>query len=299
MKKYRYTIFGLVIESEIELTGLIQSNATPPDTIIKLGKVPEHLEEIKNKGILYESSKNDFLFKFETVGRYRVKNGREIIVQPNKNATPEEIQLFLLGAAIGGLLHQRGILPIHGSAIATEKESFIIAGASSAGKSSLAAALSERGYSILTDDVSAIGFTKEQSFVYPGTPYLKLWGDVLSYFNEVSELKRVRPKLEKYFKPVRSNPLPEHVMLKCIIILGVKNTPGFTLESINGADKFNQLWNNTYRMQYSENLDQGISQFNNLTKLVNCTKVIRVERPAYPLQINELADFIQKEIIYR
>ena len=82
-----------------------------------------------------------------------------------------------------------------------------------------------------------------------------------------------------------------------IIILGVKNTPGFTVEELSGAESFNQLWNNTYRMQYSENLDQGTTQFKNLSKLANSTKIIRVERPAHPLQLLEFADFIQQKII--
>jgi hypothetical protein len=299
MKKYQYTIFGLNIESEIELPGLIPSDTSPPDTWIKLGQVPEHLENVKNKGVLYESSLNDFLFKLDNVGRYRVTNGKEITIQPYKKATPEEIQLFLLGSAMGGLLHQRGILPIHGSAISNEKEAIIIAGVSSSGKSSLAAAFSKRGYTLITDDVSVIGFENKKPVVHPGTPYLKLWSDVLLHLNESTEMKRVRPKLQKYYKPVREKPMTVPVFLKCIIILAVKNTPDFNMEKLNGADRFNQLWNNTYRMQYSENLDQSITQFKNLSKLANGIEVFRVERPAYPLQLDELADFIQQEIFSR
>lgn len=297
MKKYHYTIFGLIIESEIELPGLIQSDTAPPDTWIRLGSVPEHLKEAQNKGVLYEASKNDFLFRLDSIGRYRVQNGSEITVQAEKNASLEEIQLFLLGSAMGGLLHQRGILPIHGSAISNDHDAYVIAGVSSSGKSSLAAAFSERGFSLLTDDVSVIQFKDGNPFVHPGTPYLKLWSDVLSQFNEVSELQRVRPKLEKFYKPVRKTPLTEPVALRNIIILGVKNSPGFTLEKLRGAESFNQLWNNTYRMQYSENLDQGPTQFKNLSKLANSTEIFRVERPAHPLQLTEFADFIQKNII--
>lgn len=297
MKKYHYSIFGLIIESEIELPGLIQLNIAPPDTWIRLGSVPEHLKEAQNKGILYESSNNDFLFRLDSIGRYRVQNGSEITIQADQNASPEEIQLFLLGSAMGGLLHQRGILPIHGSAISKDQDAYIIAGVSSSGKSSLAAAFSERGFTLLTDDVSVIHFKQGKPMVHPGTPYLKLWGDVLSNFNEVSELQRVRPKLEKFYKPVRTIPLTDPVALRNIIVLGVKNTPGFSIEKLSGAESFNQLWNNTYRMQYSENLDQGTVQFKNLAKLANSTKIFRVERPAHPLQLKEFADFIQQNII--
>lgn len=180
-----------------------------------------------------------------------------------------------------------------------KKEAHIIAGVSSAGKSSLAAALSKRGFSILTDDISVIGFKKEIPYVHPGTPYLKLWSDVLSHFKEDNKLKRVRPKLEKFYKPIRKTSLTEAVPLKSITILSVKNTPGFNFERLGGANMFNQLWRNTYRMQYSENLDQSTTQFNNLSRLSNNTNVFRVERAAYPLEIDELADFIEEKIIKR
>ena len=40
-----------------------------------------------------------------------------------------------------------------------------------------------------------------------------------------------------------------------------------------------------------------MTQFKNLSKLANSTKMFRVERPAYPLQLSEFADFIQQKII--
>ena len=115
---------------------------------------------------------------------------------------------------MGGLLHQKGVLPIHGSAIANDQDAYIIAGVSSSGKSSLAAAFSKMGFSLLTDDVSVIQFKDKKPFVHPGTPYLKLWSDVIAHLNDDSDMQRVRPKLEKFYKPVRTSPLKDPVALK-------------------------------------------------------------------------------------
>lgn len=297
MKKYYYRIFGLNIESEIELPDLPFDHSYPIDVVIKYGKIPRHIVNAKNKGVLYESKQNDFLFRLENVSSYRVQNGNTITVQPNEKATSEEIRLFLLGSTMGGLLHQRGILPIHGSAVEKDNKALIIAGASSSGKSSLAAGMSELGYSIISDDISVIEFQNENKvMVQPGTPYLKLWNDVLSYFKEDPNLTKVRPNLDKYYLPKKTVTPNKAIPLEKIIALSVKNSSGFVHRKIHGAQKFELLRNNTYRLQYSEPFEQSKLQFFNLTKLANSVEIYKLERPISPLQVNELASFIHKNI---
>ena len=123
----------MTLSSELELPELSPVHNTDADVDIVFGEVPEHLPEIRGSGVLYEAAYNDFLFKFEGLGRYRVQNGNRIIIQSEKNALPEEIRLFLLGSNIGALLHQRGILTIHGSAVTNGKQTTILSGKSGAG----------------------------------------------------------------------------------------------------------------------------------------------------------------------
>ena len=63
-------------------------------------------------------------------------------------------------------------------------KAWIIAGISGTGKSSLAAVLVRRGYPLLADDVSVIGFQDNEPVVYPGIPHLKLWYDVMKKLGE-------------------------------------------------------------------------------------------------------------------
>ena len=88
-------------------------------------------------------------------------------------------------ASMGALLHQRGLLAIHGSAVRNDKNTCIITGKSGVGKSSLAAGLLELGYTLVADDISVIGNLENGGFfVHPGIPSLKLWKDVLLHLKQ-------------------------------------------------------------------------------------------------------------------
>jgi serine kinase of HPr protein (carbohydrate metabolism regulator) len=73
-----------------------------------------------------------------------VKCGRSIVVQPNPEASRVEIETFLMGTIAGILLHQRGIMPLHGSCVEINDAAIALTGPSGRGKSTLAAALARR-----------------------------------------------------------------------------------------------------------------------------------------------------------
>ncbi len=64
----------------------------------------------------------------------------------------DEVRAYLLGAVFGALCHQRGITPLHASAIDVADGCVAFVGASGAGKSTLVAALARRGHQIIADD---------------------------------------------------------------------------------------------------------------------------------------------------
>jgi len=298
LNKYYYKVYGLNICSELELPELSPVQNIKEDVIIGFGKVPEHLPKVRGSGVLFEAALNDFLFKFEGIGRYRVQYGRRIIIQPEREALPAEIRLILLGSCIGALLHQRGMLAIHGSAITDGKQTTILSGQSGVGKSSLAAGLLELGYSVIADDISVIGLNGKQHFIVEnGIPHLKLWKDVLVHLNQDVDLTKVRPQFEKYRKPipVLEDPPPS---LSKIIILSASNSTDFSYSEILGRDKFHLLRNNTYRLQFIDKMNQTEAHFRNLSQLVNSIQMFHANRPHYPQNILEFAKYMS-EIIFK
>lgn len=297
MGKYFYTVYGLQIGSELELPELTPSREVNVDVTVRFGSVPEHLPMIKGSGILFEAAENDFLFKLEGVGRYRVQNGCRITIQAENRALPEDIRLILLGSCIGALLHQRGMLAIHGSAITDGTQAAIFSGPSGVGKSALAAGLLELGYSVIADDISVICQNGKQGFrVAHGIPHLKLWKDVLDHLNQDDKLAKVRPQLDKYRKPIHLAE-QETPLLSKVVILSPSNNNDYSLSEILGREKFHLLRSNTYRMQFIDKMELTQAHFHNLSLLVNSIRMYEVQRPHNPLKIMEFAKYVS-EMIY-
>lgn len=298
MNSYPYKVYGLQISSELELPELTPVQHGKADVTVEFGKVPEHLPEVSGSGVLFEAAFNDFLFKFEGIGRYRVQDGKRIIIQPENEALPEEIRLVLLGSSIGALLHQRGMLAIHGSAITDGNQTTILSGQSGVGKSTLAAALLELGYSVIADDISVIGRNGRGHFsVERGIPHLKLWKDALVLLNKTGDFSKVRPQLEKYRMPI---PFLEEETprLSKMVVINPSNSKDFSYSEILGKDKFHQLRSNTYRLQFIDKMHQTEVHFHNLSRLVNAIQMFHAGRPNDAVNIMGFAESIA-EIIFK
>ena len=291
---HKYKLFGLNIQSEIELPELIRSEFEIPDVEIFLDQVPDELPGYKSKGVLYKAKSGMFLFKLDTVGKYLVENGKTIKIERLNKSTDSELRLFLLGSAFGALVHQRELLPFHGSTVVKDGRAMIISGNSGAGKSTLAAVLVKRGYHLLADDISVIDFREKEAVVYPGIPHLKLWEDVLKKMGEKPEYDKVRPQLLKYRKPVKGPLTNVPVVADKIIVLGTKNSEGFEAKQVKGIEKFNVLKNNTYRFQFVEGLGVMKRHFDMVSHLAGSLEVWQVKRPVSPLLLEELGDFVEE-----
>ena len=116
---FRYKVFGLHITSDILLPELLAENDkhAPAEASIIIGKTPAHIDGATEQAQRYQLANNHFLFQIPGVGSYYVTHGNRIVVEPAEQAKEVFVRLFLLGTAFGALLMQRGILPIHGSAV--------------------------------------------------------------------------------------------------------------------------------------------------------------------------------------
>ncbi|MGC9344923.1 MAG: HPr kinase/phosphorylase [Bacteroidales bacterium] len=294
---FKYKLFGLNILSEPELPELKAADFDRPDVKVLFSEVADDLPGYTSKGPLYKAKPGKFLFKLDTVGKYWVENGGLIKIERLNNSTDEEIRLFLLGSAFGALIHQRKMLPFHGSTVEKDGKAIIISGNSGAGKSTLAAVLIQRGYRLVADDISVIDFEEDSPIVYPGTPHLKLWQDVLKKLGDKEDYEKVRPQLLKFRKPVENALAKDPVQAEIIVVLGTKNSLGYEHKDIKGMEKFNVLKNNTYRFQFVEGLGTVQPHFQMVSRLAGKTRVIQVKRPSSPLMLNELADYFEEKVL--
>lgn len=120
---------------------------------------------------LFQHSAECSLFRREDLADFEIRGGRQIRVWPAAGATQKDIEIFLFGPAWATLCHQRGMLPLHASAIVTGKGITAFAGHSGAGKSTTAALLNSLGYELIADDILPVSF--DQHSIPGAWPYLR------------------------------------------------------------------------------------------------------------------------------
>jgi hypothetical protein len=152
---YSYRLFGFRLASDLEFPELPTAEGPGrADAEIRVGRLPP----ASAGGSLPVPTAEGAQFSIPDVARYAVLDGRRITVDPADGADPKNVRLYLLGSAMGLLLHQRGVLPLHANAVEIEGRAFAFMGPSGAGKSTLAAWFHDQGYRVVADDVCAVQF---------------------------------------------------------------------------------------------------------------------------------------------
>src|SRR5262249_20309363 len=150
------------IVSDFPLNGLPtrRDKAAAQHEVVIRRALPEAMPSAANR--------EEVLLDFPDAGRFLVRNGNEILIEP-ASSSDSEIGVYLLGTAFGVLCHQRGIPPLHASAIDVADGCVAFVGETGAGKSTLVAALAARGHEVIADDVCFLRLgDKGEVQVWPG-----------------------------------------------------------------------------------------------------------------------------------
>jgi hypothetical protein len=154
-----YLVGGITLVSEIalpELPLIQQQDATPHPVTIRLGEIPRRLPDAVEVDPDCFATTTQYLLCVRGIARYLVTEGREIVVDPDANAVPLDVRAYLLGAMFVVLCQQRGLLPLHASAVAGKSGVVAFLANSGQGKSTLAAHLVQRGFRVIADDICLI-----------------------------------------------------------------------------------------------------------------------------------------------
>ena len=291
-----YKAFGLTFNSDIDLPPLLEIDTQQSvDVRVKLGAVSKTGLDVPVSIKPYsQTAKNELWLHVPDIAWFYVTNGNEIIVEPEAGADFQSIRLFLLGSCVGAIMYQRNRLVIHGNAIRFGDGCVIFAGVSGHGKSTLAAAFHQRGYDVLSDDLSVID---EHVHVQPSYPQLKIWHDTAKKLDiDITGLKRIRLQVDKYAYPLKNNfhntPLP----VKAVYILNTHNKDHFNFDAIEGIDKFYPLKNHSYRSTYIEGLGLKAEHLKLCAKVANKITITAITRPKSGFKIDKLVELIEADI---
>ncbi|MFO7658950.1 MAG: hypothetical protein R6W78_17965 [Bacteroidales bacterium] len=289
---YRYKAFNLNVFSQLPVAGLAEHACEQPDIIIRKGVIPEELTHPLNKGVLFQASADEFLLKVDGLAKFYVQKGETITVEISDKDSGDDISAFILGTVFGALLHQRRLLPLHGSAVLYKDKGIVFSGSSGAGKSTIAAAFIEKGAKLLADDISLIGFNDNKAQVIPAFPGMKIWEDSLKALGKKpDEYNPIRKNLKKYLYPVPKFHTKE-AALSHIFIMSAHNLDTFEITNLRGIEKFNALKNNTYFFRGMNKTGILEKHFQLCNMLAPKVKIIRIVRPNSGFMVEKLIEKI-------
>jgi hypothetical protein len=267
-------LFGLTIASELPLPGLRPATiGATADVIIRRGVLGKEADLV-----------------IPEIGSFAVRDGSEIIVDPLAGVPDRNIRLYLVGSAMGLLLHQRGLFPLHANAVALEGRAVAVAGESGAGKSTLAAWFMRQGLALVGDDVIALRAGTDEIVAFPGPPRVRLWRESLNRFglgSEGLEPSYVGADSDKWDLSVAGSDLAsDELPLAAIYVLA--DGPEIAIRRLGGAAAAAALFDHTYRGAYVEQVGGAKMHWQAVTALAAAIPVLSLERPRDLSQLDAL-----------
>ena len=295
-----YSACSLRVRSDVPLPfdPLPDFAASEPDVAVRLGPVPETLPAGNGGRItrtdLWQARPGAFLMHVEGVARFLVTGGRDVLIEP-LGGGDDDVAAFFASSPFTALLQQRGLLTLHSAAVATGNGAVLLLGASGSGKSSLAAALTERGFPLLADDVTGVALDADHRPVaLPAFARQRLWAHTLDRMRwRGRALSPVRRNLDKYWMPAQracSSPLPVHTAF--VLETDPCRTP-IGITPLTSADAFQALWHHTHRKRAVDAMGQRPAHFRTAVAMARCAPVARVTRSERPFCLEVLAEHVE------
>jgi hypothetical protein len=246
---YAYRLCGLKLVSYIDLPALPKWDGpadAPADAVCRLGEVPLRLDRPDHIAPIFQTSgAGEYLLVLPGTGRVLVRNGNEIIVQPDAGASAN-LSAILTGPILAVLWHQRGLLPLHASVVVINGRTVALCGPAAAGKSTLAAILAAQGHLVVADDIGVVDVRNNQEvLVPPGCARLQLWRDALAELDVATDgLERALQHKERYFLDCGNGIAARRPHQLAAVVQIIRNMlPPAALERLHGSQAADVLYN--------------------------------------------------------
>ncbi len=239
---------------------------------------------------------SEFSMTVKNVGHFYACNGKKIEYSPDEKTDAASIELYMNGSVYGAILHQRQILPLHGSSFIFNRSGVMLCGDSGAGKSSLTTSFCLNGGEFLTDDVTPILFNEKKPVIWPKSGKIKLWDDSLQQFEkEKNDLTKIRPEDEKYYFEIESNQT-EAYPLNTILILQVTDDDEVSFEEVQKVEAFSYLHKEIYRREYLFAMPETESAYlKKISSICEQVTITKVQRPQ-TISIHKMREIIENHL---
>ncbi|MER8628946.1 serine kinase [Mesorhizobium opportunistum] len=198
-QRHFYRAYALTVASDVALPELEPVEPAAADIMIAVGAI-DMPKPSPQAATTFRFEPDRQYLAWHAVGAFLISGGRRIDVEPAPGVDDALLAFPLLGPVMALLLHRRGLLVLHASAIALAGKGAIFMGDKGAGKSTTASALIRAGHELLTDDVVALDLTNPgQPMIVPGFPQIKLAADAAAAIplGQAEVRPQVHPAIDK------------------------------------------------------------------------------------------------------
>lgn len=256
-----YTAYGLHVRSSVALPFCALPHPSgEPDVDIRFAATPR-LRAATIAGATWEAAPGVLLLHVDGVARYRVSDGARIAIQP-EGGSERDCAAFLSGSVFGACLQQRGIALFRASAVATPAGAALILSGPGVGKSTLLAALTDRGYAMLADDAAGVVPAEDGTLqALPAFPAIGLWQnslEALGWGDRGAEALREGTE-KRYVRSPRFHGSPLAVC--AIFLLGVGNANIVEKTPCSRREAWEHLQTGGYQRNFLLGLGQSARQF--------------------------------------
>ena len=319
---FQHRIYGLYLTSTSPIPGLdIESGTDAHDVRVHLKKWPPGLafDELEPLDSFYVSQSLDkngkpavrvatlaggkYGFFYGDGACFAVeRDGSEVWADwPDHDYSVEDAATYLIGPVMGFVLRLHGALPLHASAVAIGGRAIALLGPPGAGKSTTAAAFSQLGFHVMSDDIAALRVENGQFLVQPGYPRVNLWPDsVQALLGSEDALPGICPTWDKRFLSLDKDvsrferrPLP----LGAIYVLGEREVElaAPVIEEMEGQVALVTILANTY-VNYLLDSKMRKQEFSMLGELLSSVPIRYVRPTADPADVASMCKFIRADV---
>lgn len=276
-KSQCYRAFGLVWQSALPLPELRSAaDGGEPDVVVVLDAAPP--PDLPELVADVRADARSFWMEVPGVARFLVEDGCRLAVELLPGSEAGDVRAFLLGSAVGALLHQRGVLPLHASAVEVGGRAIAFVAPSGGGKSTMAMHLHHLGCRVIADDICAIEVGNGTARLWPGLRNLKLWRASLAAIDQgPGECEPVLATIDKYRVPATALAEYRAFELAAVIELDWGAVPA--LDPVPGAAAVGALVAHTFRGQLVAAMGREAAHWRQCLDLFGAAGHFRLTRP--------------------
>lgn len=298
-QRHHYRACGLSVVSDLALPGFLPGpTASRSDVVVEAAELSDALGgDVLLRGPNWECTDKEFLLRVPGVGRFRIVDAAAVHYRPEVGRRAEDLTAFLTGSVFGILMHLRGDIVLHASAVMVGGAAAVFCGASGAGKSTLAAALGRRGYPMLSDDLCVLRPNARGMLeVAPDGRCHKLWQrSILGLGIDGRRGEGVRHRINKYYVTPGSVATDAAPVALLYELQEQRGGDAFGLEPLSLADAAHAIRAHAFRARMMWRLGQKQAYFRCAAQLSRQARIATLRRPFDFARLGEVLDLLEAD----